>query len=127
MTQNTSESAAQPEPSRAATDSAKPTTKFRRPRRMAREGAVTNQPANAGVAAPEAPPKSAKPNAESKIAQVIALLSRDQGATLAELTEATGWLPHTTRAALTGLRKEGRVIEKTKRDDATCYKLAETA
>ncbi len=41
----------------------------------------------------------------AKIAQVIALLEGPGGATLAELVAATGWLPHTTRAALTGLRK----------------------
>ncbi len=33
-------------------------------------------------------------------------------ATLDALIEATGWLPHTTRAALTGLRKKGYVIER---------------
>ena len=32
-------------------------------------------------------------------------------ATLTELTEATGWLPHSTRAVLTGLRKKGHVGE----------------
>jgi len=32
------------------------------------------------------------------------------GATLAELVAATGWLPHTTRAALTGLRKRGYAV-----------------
>ena len=30
--------------------------------------------------------------------------------TLAELIAATGWLPHTTRAALTGLRKRGYAV-----------------
>jgi site-specific DNA recombinase len=35
------------------------------------------------------------------------LLQRDCGATLEELIAATDWLPHTTRAALTGLRKRG--------------------
>jgi hypothetical protein len=54
---------------------------------------------------------------------VVALLEREQGATLAEMVEATGWLPHTTRAALTGLRKKGRAIAKTKRGDATCYRI----
>jgi DNA-binding MarR family transcriptional regulator len=42
------------------------------------------------------------------------LLQREEGATLGELIDATGWLPHTTRAALTGLRKKGHAIEKTK-------------
>ena len=34
-------------------------------------------------------------------------MQRKTGATLDDLVEATGWLPHTTRAALTGLRKKG--------------------
>jgi len=54
---------------------------------------------------------------------VIDLLWREQGATIGELVAATGWLPHTTRAALTGLRKKGHVIVKDKRDDATCYSI----
>jgi len=47
------------------------------------------------------------PRVGTKIAHVVALLNRDFGATLEELVAATGWLPHTTRAALTGLRKRG--------------------
>jgi hypothetical protein len=38
------------------------------------------------------------------------LLQRSHGATLDELIAATGWLPHTSRAALTGLRKRGYSI-----------------
>ena len=57
----------------------------------------------------------------SKIAAVVALLQRTEGATLDEMVEATGWQPHTTRAALTGLRKKGHVVVKTKRDEVTCY------
>jgi len=60
----------------------------------------------------------------SKIANVLALLRRSEGATLSELTEATGWLPHTTRAALTGLRKKGHEVVKAKRDEVTCYSIA---
>jgi hypothetical protein len=60
----------------------------------------------------------------SKIATVVAMLEREQGATLDEMVEATGWLPHTTRAVLTGLRKKGRAIAKTKRGDVTCYGIA---
>jgi hypothetical protein len=37
-------------------------------------------------------------------------LQRDCGATLEELIAATDWLPHTTRAALTGLRKRGCAV-----------------
>lgn len=63
----------------------------------------------------------------TKIAAVIALLQRPEGATLDEMIEATGWLPHTTRAALTGLKKKGHTITKSKRDDVTCYFIARPA
>ena len=60
----------------------------------------------------------------SKIGMVANLLRRKGGATLAELIAATGWLPHTTRAALTGLRKKGYGIERGTRDGVTTYSIA---
>ena len=60
----------------------------------------------------------------TKTAEVLILLRREEGATLDELIAATGWLRHTTRAALTGLKKKGHVIAKGKRGDATCYNIA---
>jgi hypothetical protein len=77
-------------------------------------------------------PTSMNPSVEavrkgSKTELVLGLLRRAEGATLNELVGATGWLPHTTRAALTGLRKKGHVVEKAKRDDATCYRIDEVA
>ncbi len=74
-----------------------------------------------------APTHPAPPRAASKIASVTDLLQRGEGATLAELIAATDWLPHTTRAALTGLRKKGYAISKTERDGATCYHIAVVA
>ncbi len=50
------------------------------------------------------------PRDSSKLALVINLLRRADGAGIVDLTEATGWLPHTTRAALTGLRKRGYAV-----------------
>jgi Protein of unknown function (DUF3489) len=70
----------------------------------------------------ETPP--AVPRAGSKLAEVIGLLSRDQGATNGELMAATNWLPHTTRAALTGLRKRGYAIERSRSDRVTRYRLS---
>lgn len=83
---------------------------------------------DAGIAALDVgealtPAESTEPRI-SKSSMVRNLLSRADGATLAELIEATHWLPHTTRAALTGLRKKGHAIERTKRDDQTCYRIA---
>jgi hypothetical protein len=59
----------------------------------------------------------------TKASTVVALLSQPAGATLPELITATGWLPHTTRAALTGLRKKGHTIVRYSRDGATCYRI----
>lgn len=50
---------------------------------------------------------------QTKKALIISMLSRSQGASLDELIGATGWLPHTTRAALTGLRQKGFGVERT--------------
>lgn len=88
--------------------------------------ALNIEPEGSGPAATAkpAPAPVAKPPRQTKAALVVELLQRKQGATLAEMVEATGWLPHTTRAALTGLKKKGHVIEKSKRDDATCYRIA---
>jgi hypothetical protein len=55
---------------------------------------------------------AASPRAGTKQALVIEMLCAKKGATLNALVEATGWLPHTTRAALTGLRKRGFAIER---------------
>ena len=41
---------------------------------------------------------AAAPRGGTKIANVLELLQRDEGATLDEVIAVTGWLPHTTRA-----------------------------
>lgn len=70
-----------------------------------RPGPAADGPANTPPLGAATPPRSG-----SKQALVVALLSREQGATLADLTTATGWLPHTARAALTGLRHKGYAL-----------------
>ncbi|MCW2349165.1 DUF3489 domain-containing protein [Sphingobium sp. B12D2B] len=68
-----------------------------------------------------ADPRSLAPTKPSKTALVLDLLRREGGASIDELIAATGWLPHTTRAALTGLRKKGHAVVRDKIDGATCY------
>ena len=72
-------------------------------------------------------PAPAPAERPSKTTAVIALRQRGNGATTAELIAATGWLPHTTRAALTGLRKKGHTIDRSKRGDETCYRILAAA
>jgi hypothetical protein len=78
------------------------------------------EPEGAGDVVFEAPQQAER---TSKRDTVVALLSRGEGATLPELISTTGWLPHTTRAALTGLRKKGHSIERSKRGADTCYRI----
>lgn len=67
--------------------------------------------------------KAARTRSAPKSEQFIALLSRREGATIAELTAAMNLLPHSARAALTGLRKKGYSVIKSTRDGGTCYSL----
>ena len=55
-------------------------------------------------------PARVTPRDGSKLALMIEHLQRADGATLVDLTQATRWLPHTMRAALTGLRKRGYAV-----------------
>ncbi|MGA0594584.1 DUF3489 domain-containing protein [Enterovirga sp. CN4-39] len=55
----------------------------------------------------------------SKRTMVLELLGRAEGASIAELMSATGWLPHTTRAALSRLRSAGTLLLKSSREDGT--------
>ncbi len=58
----------------------------------------------------------------TKREQLAAMLLRDEGATLNQMIGAMGWLPHTTRAALTGLRKTGYAIDSDKVDGVRTYR-----
>jgi hypothetical protein len=62
------------------------------------------------------------PKRPSKQQQLAALVVRDAGATLEQMIAATGWLPHTTRAALTGLRKKGFIISSDKVEGVRTYR-----
>ena len=66
---------------------------------------------------PAADGASKAPKPGTKQALVVDLLAREAGATVAEIQAVTGWLPHTTRAALTGLRKRGHVLAGSKGPD----------
>jgi predicted ArsR family transcriptional regulator len=60
--------------------------------------------------------KPAAVRAGSKQAQLIALLMRPNGKSIDELSQAFGWLPHTTRAVISGLRKSGHIVTRAKSD-----------
>jgi hypothetical protein len=75
------------------------------------DGAAVEAPAK-----PRGPRKAAPPGAvtgaprttrgDTKQAQLIAMLRRPEGATIAQIVEATGWQPHTVRGAFAGALKK---------------------
>ena len=93
----------------------------------AREGDFTKDGQKLALANTETlePPKKATVTSERKTrdgtkqAMVIEMLRRPEGATIAEIVEATSWASHTTRGFLAGAikKKLGLTIESTK-DDA---------
>ena len=94
----------------------KPKVKIAAPR-SAKSSRRSNQRAPAANAPVAAPARQV-----TKRDQLAALLVRDEGATLDQMIAATGWLPHTTRAALTGLRKAGYAIDSDKIDGVRTYR-----
>jgi len=48
-----------------------------------------------------------KPREGTKQQAVLAMLRREEGATVAQIAEATGWASHTVRGFLAGLKKKG--------------------
>jgi hypothetical protein len=65
-----------------------------------------------------------QPPARTKRAKLIAMLERAEGASVAEIGHGLGWLPHTVRAAMTGLRKAGREVMRSKdASDRSVYRL----
>ena len=64
------------------------------------------------------------PRASTKRAMLIGMLERAQGASVAEIGQRLGWLPHTVRAAITGLRHAGRNVTRSKNESGqTVYRL----
>ncbi len=89
--------------------------------------ALGGQPYTA-TSEPQSTPTVTAPSAKnSKQAQVLALLSRPEGATVPQICAATGWQAHTVRGTFAGAfkKKLGLAItsEKTKGSDRV-YRLA---
>ncbi len=106
-------------------------TKTRSPRKMARpQSKALTMDALGSDADERAEPASSadtSSKATTKTALVLSLLERAEGATLVQLVEATGWLPHTARAALTGLKKKGHAVQRTSVDGVSRYTIAPAA
>ncbi len=57
------------------------------------------------------PGAARKPREGTKQEQVLAMLRRPEGATVAQIAEATGWAQHTVRGFFAGLKKKGHAVE----------------
>ena len=72
-------------------------------------------PATDNETAPPAPdsPRPRKTREGTKQAQLVDMLRRPEGATIAEIVEATGWQTHTVRGAMAGALKKKLGLEVT--------------
>jgi len=93
-------------------------TKPRSPRAATRAVPAKAEPAS--LPQTTSPPPERRPR---KREIVLGLLARPEGASTDELMVATGWQPHTVRAALSTLRKDGEVITRTGRGETMRYIL----
>jgi Protein of unknown function (DUF3489) len=80
-----------------------------------KDQASQSEPAPEGVnLATARMPDADRPRASTKRAVLIGMLERPEGASVAEIGQRLGWLPHTVRAAITGLRHAGREVTRSK-------------
>lgn len=68
---------------------------------------------------------SRKP-AANKLDAMVAALRGSKGATISDLMDVTGWLPHSVRGAMSGAlkKKRGLIITSEKRGDVRVYRIA---
>ena len=60
---------------------------------------------------PREPGTARKPREGTKQEQVLAMLRRPEGATVAQIAEATGWAQHTVRGFFAGLKEKGHAVK----------------
>ncbi len=87
--------------------------------RKTAKGVKPKKTAKASKKAAKSERKAATPRADSKGAQILALIRRSKGATLSELAKLTGWQNHSIRGFLSGTvgKKMGLTVESAKNED----------
>lgn len=86
---------------------------------------VSAQTINEVIAAATAAKPRTRDN--SKQAQVIAMLKRPEGATIAQICEATGWMPHTVRGTFAGALKKKLDLQITSTKEAGAERIYHAA
>lgn len=110
---------ARSEQTHQVTKNAEKTSKGRAVQKAARRGRTANVP----VAPTQADPSGER--RPSKQSMLVERLGQSEGAGIDELTQALGWLPHTVRAALTGLRRKGYAITRAKTEErGSVYRIS---
>ncbi len=87
---------------------------------------TTNRKSQAAKAlsnATVAPADSGARRSPTKAEQLVTMLKKPEGISIEELSNSFGWLQHTTRAALTGLRKKGHPVTRSKQGSVTVYRI----
>jgi hypothetical protein len=85
-------------------------------------------PAEATDADSAAEPRRPRSREGTKEALLVAMLRRPEGATVAQVIEATGWQPHTVRGAISGALKKKRGLAVTSEKDEAgerVYRIAD--
>lgn len=75
------------------------------------------------VKSPDAPGAEVAQPLPTKSERLVTMLQAPEGVSVVELSNTFGWLPHTTRAALTGLRKKGHAVIRAQQGSVTVYRI----
>ena len=71
---------------------------------------VVRSKPKASSAPPREPGAPRKQREGTKQEQVLAMLRRPEGATVAQIAEAMAWAPHTVRGYFAGLKRKGMSV-----------------
>src|SRR5262249_35591891 len=99
-----------------------------KPRARAKPPRSSARPSRAGKPRHEAGTAARGPRSGSKQEKKIGLLQRPEGATIEELTKATGWQPHSVRGVMSGtLKKKLGLVIASEKDEGRgrIYRVAD--